>query len=61
MPAGQSSWIRRWMGLALSRHLLRRALAVQGGRGEDVLETVISTPVRETFVLGSPGRPEQTR
>jgi hypothetical protein len=60
MPAGQSSWIRRWMGLALSRHLLRRALAVQG-QGEDVLETVISTPVRETFVLGSPGRPEQTR
>jgi hypothetical protein len=29
MPPGRSSWIRRSVGLALSRHLLRRSLALQ--------------------------------
>ena len=44
MPAGQSSWIRRSMGLALSRHLLRRSLARQGTRGKAMLATVIAGP-----------------
>jgi len=43
MAAGQSSWIRRSMGLALSRHLLRRSLARQGARGHAALATVISS------------------
>jgi hypothetical protein len=54
MPPGQTSWIRRSVGLALSWHLLRRALAVQGTAGRTALATVISTPVRET--LCSKGR-----
>ena len=43
MPAGQSSWIRRSMGLALSRQLLRRSLARQGARGKAML-TVVAGP-----------------
>lgn len=43
MPAGQTSWIRRSMGLALSRHLLRRSLALRGAAGNAVLSTVISS------------------
>jgi hypothetical protein len=44
MPAGQSSWVRRSLGLALSRHLLRRSLARQGDQGSAVLATVIARP-----------------
>jgi hypothetical protein len=32
------------MGLALSRHLLRRSLALQGAPGKAVLATVIARP-----------------
>jgi hypothetical protein len=77
MPAGQSSWIRRSMGLALSWHLLRRSLALQGAARNAALATVISRPaaevdqvaarrvdswhVREKFSSGSPGRRPPTR
>ena len=44
MPAGQPSWIKRSLGLALSRQLLRRSLALQGAAGNAVLSTVISRP-----------------
>jgi hypothetical protein len=44
MPVGRSSRIRRSMGLALSRHLLRRSLARHGTRGQAALATVISRP-----------------
>lgn len=43
MPPGRSSWIRRSIGLALSRHLLRRTLALQEAQGKSALATVIST------------------
>ena len=46
MPTGQSSWIRRSMGLALSRQLLRRSLARQGAQGNAVLARVIIRPAR---------------
>ena len=42
MPPGWSSWIRRLVGLALSRHLLRRSLALQESQGNAALATVIS-------------------
>lgn len=47
MPAGHASWIRRSMGLALSRHLLRRSLALHGAPGKAVLATILSKPVGE--------------
>jgi hypothetical protein len=45
MPPGRPSRIRRSLGLALSRHLLRRCLALQGGRGAAALATAISRPI----------------
>jgi hypothetical protein len=41
MPPGRSSWLNRSIGLVLARRAFRRALAVQGTRGEAVLATVI--------------------
>jgi hypothetical protein len=43
MPPGRPSWLARRIGRALSRHLLRRSLAVQGIAGEMTLATVVST------------------
>jgi hypothetical protein len=45
MPAGQPSWIKRTLGLALSRQLLRRSLALQEATGNAALSTIISRPV----------------
>lgn len=42
MPPGRSSWIRRSVGLALSRQLLRRSLALRQAQGNAALATVIS-------------------
>jgi hypothetical protein len=43
MPPRPLSWLARRIGRALSRHLLRRCLAVQGVAGRARLATVIST------------------
>ena len=43
MPPGWSSWLRRSVGLALSRHSLRRSLVLQEARGDVPFATVIST------------------
>lgn len=43
-PPRRFSWIRRSVGLTLSRHLLRRCLVLQGARAEAALATVISKP-----------------
>ena len=56
MPVGQSSSIRRWMGLALSRQLLRRSLALQGAAGTAMLWTVIASPRPEAQGAGLPCR-----
>jgi hypothetical protein len=42
MPPRRPSWVRRSVGLVLSRYLLRRSLALQGAAA---LATVISRPV----------------
>jgi hypothetical protein len=42
MPPGRASWIRRSVGLAVARHLLRRSLTRQGAGREAVLATVIA-------------------
>jgi hypothetical protein len=42
-PPRRFSWIRRSVGLTLSRHLLRRCLVLQA-RAEAALATVISKP-----------------
>jgi hypothetical protein len=44
MPLGRVASLRRLVGLALARHLLRRCLAVQGARGQAALATVIARP-----------------
>jgi hypothetical protein len=54
MPAGKTSWIRRSMGLALSRHLLRRSLALHGASGNAVLSTAISSTATQRPASRSP-------
>jgi hypothetical protein len=52
MPPGRPSRIKRSVGLALARHLLRRCLALQGGRGRAALATAISRPEPARVVRG---------
>jgi hypothetical protein len=57
MPPRPPSWLARRIGRALSRHLLRRCLAVQGTAGE-ALATVISTRRRTGHVPVGSGHRE---
>ena len=63
MPAGRSSWIKRTMALALSRHFLRRSLTLQGASGNAVLSTVISRPAAGGAgrTVGMPARAASAR
>jgi hypothetical protein len=44
LPAGRASWLRRSVGLAHARHLLRRCLALRGEQGRAALATAIRGP-----------------
>jgi hypothetical protein len=46
MPPGRPTRLHRWLGLMLSRHLLRRALALHGTAGDAMLATVVALPSR---------------
>jgi hypothetical protein len=50
MPPRPPSWLARRIGRAISRHLLRRCLAVQGVAGKARLAAVISTRRRTGHV-----------